>query len=389
MPEENLSGSIDVLHSLRVTEGMEGLDCASKELYKNKEVLTIILKGVVREFRDYSYPEIMEFIEGDSITDCEHVSPGHRHAGAATRIIGDDKEFVVLDEKLSVFDTKFRAVNPELSGGKITVNLHIDLEMQLTYRPGYPVEKRGLYYLARELASQLSVVTSETDYGCLEKCYSIWICRDDVPEEEKFSISLMEMNNTKNYGNCRPNRADYDLLTLVVIRLGDSVFREMEEKEVNGMMEFLHAIMYPHTEEFLTKIKKYIDFSENEELWKEVDSVTGLGMSIGRECYEKGHSAGLEEGRKSGLEEGRKSGLEEGRRSGLEEGRRSGLEEGRRSGLKEGLEEEKKEVAFRMFSMNQTPEMVSNTIKKPMEYTLELQKKYLQTVNENSAYTTE
>ena len=167
------------------------------------------------------------------------------------------------------------------------------------------------------------------------------------------------------------------------------MFREMEEKEVNGMMEFLHAIMYPHTEEFLAKIKKYIDFSENEELWKEVDSVTGLGMSIGRECYEKGHSAGLEEGRRSGLEEGRKSGLEEGRRSGLEEGRRSGLEEGRRSGLKEGLEEEKKEVAFRMFSMNQTPEMVSNTIKKPMEYTLELQKKYLQTVNENSAYTTE
>ena len=126
---------------------------------------------------------------------------------------------------------------------------------------------------------------------------------------------------------------------------------------MNGMMEFLHAIMYPHTEEFLAKIKKYIDFSENEELWKEVDSVTGLGMSIGRECYEKGHSAGLEEGR--------------------------------RSGLKEGLEEEKKEVAFRMFSMNQTPEMVSDTIKKPMEYTLELQKKYLQTVHENSTYTAE
>ena len=75
--ENHLSGSMAVLHTLQVTEGMEGLDQASKELYKHKEVLAIILKGVVREYESYSYSEIMDFIEADSITDSEFVSPGH------------------------------------------------------------------------------------------------------------------------------------------------------------------------------------------------------------------------------------------------------------------------------------------------------------------------
>lgn len=63
------------------------------------------------------------------------------------------------------------------------MSLHVDVEPQKSYQPGYPIEKRGLYYLARSLSSQLSLVTEATDYGQLEKCYGIWICRDDIPQE--------------------------------------------------------------------------------------------------------------------------------------------------------------------------------------------------------------
>lgn len=162
---DKVIGSMDVLNSMQITADTAGLDQASKEIYKNKEVLAVILKGVVREFEPYSYAEIMNFIEADSITDETEVSPGRTN----TRIRGEDKEFAALGEKVSLFDTKLRAVNPELSDGKITVNLHIDVEPQKTYRPGYPIEKRGIYYLARELSSQLSLVTDTTDYGSLEK----------------------------------------------------------------------------------------------------------------------------------------------------------------------------------------------------------------------------
>ena len=122
------------------------------------------------------------------------------------------------------------------------VNLHVDIEPQKTYRPGYPVEKRGIYYLARQLSAQLSLVTDNTDYDGLEKCYSIWICRDDE---------------------------GYELL------------------------RFLNTIMYPHEGDFLDKMSEYIDFSANEELWKEVAHVTGLGECVFRDGLEEGIEKGI------------------------------------------------------------------------------------------------
>ncbi len=286
---DKAAGSIEVLSSLQITADTAGLDLASKEIYKNKEVLAVILKGVVREYESYGYEEIMDFIEADSITDEVEVSPGRTN----TRIHGEDKEYAALNEKVSLFDTKLRAVNPELSEGKITVNLHIDVEPQKTYHPGYPIEKRGIYYLARELGAQLSLVTDTTDYSGLEKCYSIWICRDDIPAKEKFSISFIEMCNTKNYGNCQPDWKNYDLLTLVLIRLGDEVYRATEENPGHEVLKFLHAVMYPHREDFLDTVKEYIDFSQNQKLWQEVDKMSGLGMSILQEGWTKGEARGV------------------------------------------------------------------------------------------------
>lgn len=273
---EKATGSMEVLSALQISADTAGMDQASKEIYKNKEVLAVILKGVVREFELYSYEEIMGFIESDSITGDEEVTPGRTN----TRIHGDDKEFTALNEKVTMFDTKFRAANPEFSDEDITVNIHVDVEPQKTYHPGYPIEKRGIYYLARELGAQLSLLTETTDYGSLEKCYSIWICRDDIPQEEKFSISFIEMCNTKNYGSCHPGRKNYDLLTLVIIRLGDEVYSGTPENPGHDVLKFLHAVMYPHKEDFLDTVKEYIDFSQNEKLWQEVDKMSGLGVSI-------------------------------------------------------------------------------------------------------------
>lgn len=102
----------------------------------------------------------------------------------------------MLNEKVSRFDIRLKAKNPKLSKENIVIKLHIDVEPQKSYRLGYPVEKRGMYYLARELSSQLSLITDNTDYGQLEKCYSIWICLEDMPKNEQNSVSFYEMTNT-------------------------------------------------------------------------------------------------------------------------------------------------------------------------------------------------
>ena len=161
---DKVKGSMEMLSSMQLTKDMAGMDAESKELLRNKAVLAVILKEVVAEYKGYSREEIMEFIEPDSVTDETEVSPGRTN----TKVVGDSAEFSLLNEKVSYFDLAFRAKNPELSAENVRVSLHVDVEAQKTYRPGYPVEKRGIYYLARRLSAQLSLLTETTDYNQLE-----------------------------------------------------------------------------------------------------------------------------------------------------------------------------------------------------------------------------
>ena len=288
---DKIKGSMDALSVMQLTAQMEGLDAQSKVLLRSKEVLAVILQGVVEEYHGYSRREIMDFIEADSIVDGREVSPGRTN----TQILGDSTEFALLNEKVSQFDLAFRVKNPQLSTENVLVRLHIDVEPQKTYQPGYPIEKRGIYYLARSLSSQLSLVTETTDYGRLEKCYSIWICRDDIPQEDRYSISFYEVVNTKNIGGTAIDKQQYDLMTLVVIKLGDKMYNGDKAEEGFSLLNFLNALMYPHKEDFMEVISDYIDFSDNEELWKESPHMTGLGQSI----YEEGIEEGIEQGIKA------------------------------------------------------------------------------------------
>ena len=289
---DKIRGSMEALNVMQMTAEMKGLDAQSKTLLHSKEVLAVILQGVVSEYQGYSRQEIMEFIEADSIVDGKEVSPGRTNS----RIQGDAAEFVQLNEKTSQFDVAFRAKNPLLSTEDMLVSLHVDVEPQKSYRPGYPIEKRGIYYLARSLSSQLSLITESTDYDQLEKCYSIWICRDDIPKDEHYGISFYEVVNTKNVGISTVEKENYDLMTLVIIKLGDKMYNGAKGDEGFELLHFLNTIMYPHREDFIEELSDYIDFSENEELWKEEPRMFSLSQCI----YEDG----LEEGREEGIEKG-------------------------------------------------------------------------------------
>ena len=139
-----------------------------------------------------------------------------------------------------------------------------------------------------------------SDYKQLEKCYSIWICRDEIPQEAHYSISVYEMSNTKNTSPHSTAKENYDLMTLVIIKLGDKVYNGSETDEGYGLFRFLNAIMYPHTETFMDTMSEYIDFSENEELWKEVTHMSGLGQSV----FEDGREEGIQALVLDNLEEG-------------------------------------------------------------------------------------
>ena len=133
-----------------------------------------------------------------------------------------------------------------------------------------------MYYLARRLSSQLSLILQGTDYNQLSKCYSIFICRDDIPKEDRYSIAVYEMMNTKNTAQNAAARENYDLMTLIVIKLGDEVYNGDKEEEGYVLFRFLNLIMYPHKDDFMVNVSEYIDYSDNEELWKEVTDVSTI-----------------------------------------------------------------------------------------------------------------
>ena len=311
---DQVKGNMEMLSSMQLTKDMAGMDAESKELLRNKEVLAVILQEVVAEYKGYSREEVMEFIEPDTVTDEKEVSPGRTNS----KVVGDSAEFAALNEKVSYFDLAFRARNPDLSTETMRVSLHVDVEAQKTYRPGYPVEKRGIYYLARRLSAQLSLLTETTDYDQLEKCYRIWICREDIPQKMKYSVSVYEITNTEETSPCRIPKATYDLMTLVVIKLGDAVYNGKERDEHYELLHFLSMIMYPHKEDFVEQVSRYIDFSGNQDLQKEVQRMSGLGESIYKEGKEKGWEEGKEEGKAEGRAEGKEEGREEGREEGIQ-----------------------------------------------------------------------
>ena len=72
------------------------------------------------------------------------------------------------------------------------------------------------------------------------------------------------------------SRENYDLMTLVVIKLGNTVYNGDKEDEGYELLRFLNTIMYPHKDNFMSTVSEYIDFSDNDALRKEVIHVSTI-----------------------------------------------------------------------------------------------------------------
>ena len=165
-----------------------------------------------------SQEEILQCLDISSITKDDFVSD-IPDIEKDLRLTKEDSELSSLVEKLVRFDIRFKIINPKLSTEKIRVNLHIDMEAQKSYRPSnpsYPILKRAVYYVARDLSSQLSMITQATDYSKLEKCYSIWICAEDVPKKLQNTLTEYSFSKKDIIGVADEPEEDYDLITIFI-----------------------------------------------------------------------------------------------------------------------------------------------------------------------------
>lgn len=277
---ENYGGNIMATKeeiSLSATCGNGTYDACAKENMHHPKLIAPILKEVVPEFRDCTIEEVIQCIVSDSICD----DPVDNVSAMANTM---ETEMSSVSEKLIRYDARFKAINPKLSSEEITFFLHIDLEVQNTYKPSnpkYPIIKRGIYYGAREISSQLGILTDTTNYNDLEKVYSIWICNEDVPLELQNTVSLYKIDKHDLIGNTSEPKENYDLLNVIMIRRGE---QESDEAIFDYLTSFFNSN--------IDGICKYVNIKDDEEVLEGVRKMSGLGQTI----YEEGLEEGIEKG---------------------------------------------------------------------------------------------
>ena len=141
--------------------------------------------------------------------------------------------------------------------------------------------------MTRELAHDLKI--TEQMKGLDVESKKILRHKEVLAVILKDTVSFYKFCNCRNIGRCIPNEENYDLMELVIIRLG-----EPEEECTQDVIEFLNLLFYPHKSDFKRKISRFIP-GENE-IMKEAEDMTGLGESIYAEGYEVGVSEGISQG---------------------------------------------------------------------------------------------
>ena len=272
-------------------------DAACRDVLSEQGIVAHILKTCVEEFKDVPIKEIIRYIQGKPEVGTVMVNP----QGEVTRIEGLQNEDKSETESAVTFDVRFTVLAPD-TGEEI--KLIINLEAQNKFNPGYPLLKRGVYYCARLISGQYGTVFVKSDYGKIQKVYSIWVCVNPSQKTE-YSITSYHMKEKNLVGSVEADRHHYDLLNVVMICLGDKKYTEL-----NGLLRLLNMMM---VDNYLTKQEKRhiltdeFDIEITPELERDVDKMCNLSEGI----EQKGIEKGLEEGRKEGREEGRKQGRDD------------------------------------------------------------------------------
>lgn len=284
-----MKGKTYIARALEVAGEKARYDERIKKLISDKQILSQILKYSTREFMNYPAEEILECIEGEPEVGIRPVYPGKTTKEAITGLPTQDK---VPNEGEVTYDIRFYAVTPE----KERIKLIINVEAQKDYYPGYDLVTRGIFYCARMLSAQLDTEFTAGNYDGIKKVYSIWICMD-APKYAAGTITEYTMEQKKLLGDFR-GKARYDLLSVVMICLGNEEEERKEEKQEKS----LHGLLRTLLSERLPADKKMEILNNRYGIRATVEMKEGMNLmcNLSDRIEEKGIEKGLEEGKKQG-----------------------------------------------------------------------------------------
>ena len=206
-------------------------DAACKRLLSEKIILAWIMKSCMEEFRNSDVKEIAaEYIEGQPQVAEVPVNPDEE----PSIIRGTDTEDKTLNEGIVTYDIRFHTILP--SNGE-HVRLIVNIEAQGDFYPGYSVITRGIYYCSRMISSQNGREFIDSNYQDVRKVYSVWICLNP-PDYRKNTINRYSMTEEHLVGNYREPIQHYDLLTAIMICLGNP-----ENDNYDGVLKLLGTLL--------------------------------------------------------------------------------------------------------------------------------------------------
>ena len=247
-----------------------------KQLLANKEILAWILHYCVVEFKELSIKEIIPCIENNIEIGERNVEPGLSN----TKIHGYSNENNIINEGKITYDIIFYA-KPKNDD---SIEIIINVEAQNDYNPGYDIETRGLFYCARMLSMQVDREFSlaKKEYKKIKKVYSIWICTNS-PFNTSYTISSYDVNHKVLYGKKDIKVGRYDLLEVVIIRLGEDIEKG---NELHKMLSVLLSSKISSYEK-QCRLKDDFEIEMAKELKQEVDKMCNLGDGIERKAIEE------------------------------------------------------------------------------------------------------
>ena len=229
-------------------------------------------------------------------------------------IHGDGNSDKSIQEGDVYFDILFHARLPKSDE---EVGLIVNLEVQNEDRRDRPITKRAIYYVSRLLSSEKGKYFFHSDYAKLKKVYSIWVC--PFPQKSKRMTAFrIHLKGEAVIGRVEEKIQDYDLLEIVILRIGDP-----NRRTVQDALQML-SILFSREIQNIEKSRRL-----KSEFGIQLKGREIRRMTMAEGYFNQGLERGLERGLARGREEGMARGLERGLERGLARGREEGMEIGR------------------------------------------------------------
>ena len=270
-------------------------DQHAKRLLSQRAIMARLLKRTVPEFKDVAISDIAEkCIEGtpqisEIPLDRDMTNVARSIQMMPKEFFGDATESLGITEGWIRFDILFHARVPR-SGELVTLIINVEAQRtQKRSKLGYAILRRAIYYASRLISAQKETEFTGSSYDDIKKVYTIWLCMD--APDGKSAINRYDLNEHHILNDHKENRADYDLMSVITIYLG-----EERQSDEDWLIRFLR-ILFKDTKTPLMekrKVLKYeFDMDTSVDMEEELITMCNLSTRI----YEQGIEQGIEQGR--------------------------------------------------------------------------------------------